>query len=143
MMMSVSAISWFSFLLLGLLLDALDFGVEPVEAVLSDLAVPANPIGRRFKRADDQPRRPPLRSPAPTDQPRPFEDLEVLRDSLHAHVERLGQLVDCRFATGQAGQDCPSRGVGQGGEGEAQLVVDRAGRFTIRLRSSSTCRLLN
>jgi hypothetical protein len=64
----------------------------------------------------------------------------VFRHRLHAHREGLGQLVDRRFAVGQAGEDRPSRGVGQGGEGQAELVV---GRVIDDALSSSTVRLLN
>jgi hypothetical protein len=141
MMISVSAISGFSFYLNGLLgLDALDLAVESVEAIARDLAVAVDPIVSRLQRLDDQLRWTPLRCSAPTDQPCPLEHLQVLGYRLHAHREGLGQLVDRRLAVGQAGEDRPSRGVGQGGEGRAELVV--CGAIADAL-SSSTVRLLN
>ena len=54
---------------------------------------------------------------APRDQPRAFEHLEVARDRGLRHGERRRQLHHRRLPAGEAGQDGPARGIGQGGEG--------------------------
>ena len=56
------------------------------------------------------------------DQTRPFEHAQVFRDRRHAHVEGLGELGHREFAQGQTSQNRSAGGVGQGGEGRAQLI---------------------
>jgi hypothetical protein len=60
---------------------------------------------------------PPLR-----DEPRPFQDAEVLGDSGHTHFEWLGKFADRTFIREQAGQDGSAGGVRKRCEGDAQSV---------------------
>jgi hypothetical protein len=46
----------------------------------------------------------------------------MLGDGLDLDLERLGELVDRGFSGCQAGNDCPSGRVGQGGERGAELI---------------------
>src|SRR5437773_4270371 len=76
-------------LLLSSSLELLQVLVQPVIALLPKLAVPLDPLVGFLQRPRLQPGRPPLSLPAPSDQPRPFQDLQVLRDRRQAHRERL------------------------------------------------------
>src|SRR5688500_4660649 len=119
MMISVSPIS------IAPSSDALDFLVEPVEAIRRYLPVTLDPFVGVFERRDLQAGRPPLCFPASGYQPGPLEDLQMLGDCLQADRERLGQLVDGGFAVRQAGEDTPPRRVGQRREGQAELILGR------------------
>ena len=59
---------------------------------------------------------------AALDQPGALEHLEVTRDRGQAHRERRGQLVDRRLPLREPREDRAARGVGEGGEGEIELV---------------------
>src|SRR4051794_4430928 len=96
--------------------------VEPVHPRLPGPLARLHPCHRVVERLGLHPARPPLRLAAAGDQPGALEDLEVARDRRKAHVKRRGDLVDRRLALGQAGEDRPARGVGEGGERLAELV---------------------
>jgi hypothetical protein len=116
--------------------------LEAVEAVLPDRSVPVDPFDGAVERVVLQPAGPVLGFPPTTDQPGPLEDLLVFRDGLQALVERLGQFVDRRLAVGQAGQDRPTRRVGERREGQAELVV-RQGRSSSQVFNSSVVQLMS
>ena len=59
---------------------------------------------------------------APADQAGALEHLEVLRDRLQCHLERLGELVDRCLAVGQAGEDRSTGRVGKCGKRVAEWV---------------------
>src|SRR3954447_5564299 len=96
--------------------------VEPVHARLPGPLARLHPRDRVVERLGLHPARPPLRLTAAGDEPGALEDLEVARDRRKAHVKRRGDLVDRRLALGQAGEDRPASGVGEGGERLAELV---------------------
>ena len=52
-----------------------------------------------------------------SDQARPFEDLEVLRDGRLAHPERLGQFVDRCFTQGETRENGATGRISEGSEG--------------------------
>src|SRR5262245_31876505 len=109
-------------LFLSLALELVDFAVQPFEPIGPDLAVLRDPLRGAVQRCRLESAGTPLGVPRPGDQPGPFEHLEVFGDRLKADVERLGQLVDRCLAVGQPRQDGSPGGVGQGGEGEAELI---------------------
>jgi hypothetical protein len=53
---------------------------------------------------------------------RPLEDLNVLRNGLERHVERLGQLRYRPFLSGDSTQNFASSGVGQGLKDVIEMV---------------------
>jgi hypothetical protein len=95
---------------------------EAVERALPEAAVPGQPVGGLAERVALQPRRAQLRRAAARDEAGALQDLQVLGDRLQGDREGLGQLVDRRLALGEALQDRPPRGVGESGEGGAELV---------------------
>src|SRR6266702_1651082 len=80
--------------LLSSSLELLQVLVQPVVALLPEFAVPLDPLVCFLQRPRLQPGRPPLPFPAPSDQPRPLQHLQVLRDRRQAHRERLRELRD-------------------------------------------------
>src|ERR671919_935519 len=95
---------------------------ESVHSGLPRLLARPHPLHCLVERLGLHPARPPLSLPAADDQPRSLEHLEVARDRRQAHRERFRQLVHCRLALGETGQDRAARGIGESGEGEAELV---------------------
>src|SRR2546428_926514 len=69
-------------------LEVLQVLVQPVVALLPEVPVPLGPLGNLLERPRLEPGGPPLPLPAPRDQPRPLEHLQVLRDRREAHLER-------------------------------------------------------
>ena len=65
-----------------------------------------------------------LRLPPALDEARPLQHLQVLGHGRQADGERLGQLRHRRLPRRQPRQDGAPGGVGQGGKGAAQGVVD-------------------
>ncbi len=51
-----------------------------------------------------------------------LQDLEVLGDGGEADAERAGQIGDRGFAAREPGEDGAPRGIGEGGEGGAEMV---------------------
>src|SRR5215204_1596220 len=95
---------------------------ESVHPALPGLLARLHPLHRLVERLGLQPARSPLRLAAADNQPRALEHLEVARDRGQADRERLRQLVHGRLALGEAGEYRAARRIGEGGEGEAELV---------------------
>ena len=74
------------------------------------------PLGDLLERRRLEPARAPLRLAASGDQAGALEHPEVLRDGRAAHRERRRKLLDRGRALGEAGEDRPARGVGEGRE---------------------------
>src|SRR5436190_20482659 len=74
--------------LLSSSLELLQVLLQPVVALLPELAVPLGPVGDLLQRPRLQPGGAPLPVPPPGDQPRPLEHLQVLRHGRQAHLER-------------------------------------------------------
>src|SRR5579859_365098 len=68
--------------------------VEPVEALLPELAIVLHPLMHFLEGGGLQPARTPLRFASVGDQPGALQHFQVLGDGRHAHVERLGQFCD-------------------------------------------------
>src|ERR687887_2878852 len=113
-------------------LDMAQVGVQAVEALLPELAVPLDPVVDVLERSRVEATGSPLRLATACDEARPLEHLEVLRDPRQGHVEGLGQLGDAGRSARQASQDGATSRIGERGEREAQLV-DRQPRYTLRL----------
>src|SRR5437867_12900715 len=75
--------------LLSSSLDLVQVLVQPVVALFPEAPIPLGPLGDLPERPSLEPGGPPLPLPAPRDQPRPLEHLQVLRDGPQAHLERL------------------------------------------------------
>src|SRR4051794_33571488 len=101
--------------------------VEPVHAGLPRLLARLHPLDRVVERLGLHPARPPLLVAASGDQPGALENLQVSGDRRQTHRERFREIVDGRLALGQAGEDLATRRVGEGGEGEAELVGGQHG----------------
>src|SRR5205807_7719931 len=104
------------------LLDGAQVIVEPVEAALEELPVALQPAGGVLERTPAQPGRPPLGGPPAGDEPGVLEHLQVLRNGLHRHGERLRELVDGRLPVDEPLEDRPARGIGESREGATELV---------------------
>src|SRR5712691_1181219 len=98
-------------LLLSSTLELVQVLVQPVVALLPEAAVPLGPLGDLLERPRLEPGGPPLPLPAPRDQPRPLEHLQVLRDRRQAHLERFRQLGDGGLPRRQPREDRPPRGI--------------------------------
>src|SRR5262245_20549960 len=69
--------------------------------------------------------------PSPGDQPRPFQDLDVLRDRIEGNGKRLRERSHPRVASGQTAQNPATRGVGERRQGVVkQLVRIRLGHYS-------------
>jgi hypothetical protein len=51
-----------------------------------------------------------------------FQDLQMLGNGRHAHIERLGEISNGSVTGCEARQDSSARGIGQGGERGSELV---------------------
>src|SRR5579859_2090363 len=96
--------------------------VEADEGGLPVFAILHQPLGGFGEGPRLQLARSPLRIAAAGNQARAFEYLEMSRDRRLGHREGLDQLIHRRLPRGQARQDRPPRGVGQGGEGQVQAT---------------------
>src|SRR5262249_2767740 len=103
--------------------EVLDDAAERVQPGFPCLAVLVDPFRGGLQRRGLQPAGTPLGVTAPGDEAGPLENLQVLRDGLEAHGERLGQLADRRVTGGQARQDRPPGAIGERGEGGIELVL--------------------
>src|SRR3954451_6800294 len=74
--------------------------LHPLEAALPEAAVAVDPVGRLLQSGPVDAGGAELSGAATRDQPGPLQDLEVLRDRLHADWEWRGQLGDGRLAGG-------------------------------------------
>jgi len=96
--------------------------VQPVVAVGPDLPValdPADGLVEALRLQDAGPR---LSCAGPRDEAGLLQHLQVFRDRLLRHRERLGELVHRRVAAGEPFQDRAPGGVGQGRENQGQVV---------------------
>src|SRR3954447_20376100 len=96
--------------------------VESVHACFPRLLPRLHPLDGLVERVGLQAARAPLGLLAANDQARALEHLEMPRYRGQAHLERLRQLADRRLALGQAREDGATRGIGEGGEGSAEVV---------------------
>src|SRR5687768_61124 len=88
-----------------LFLEVLRIGVEPVEALLPEFAVVAEPPCRLAQRRRAEPDRPVLRVPSARDESRLLEHLEVPGDGRLREIERRHELVDRGLPRREAGED--------------------------------------
>src|SRR6266498_1002478 len=115
----VVTVSWL--LPLPLIALLLSSTLELVQ-VLVQPAVRLSPFGDLLQRCRLEPGGPPLRLPAPCDQSRPLEHLQVLGDRGQSHVERLRQLGDRGLPRRESREDRPPRGIRESGERAAQAI---------------------
>src|SRR5882724_1106952 len=95
-------------------LESLQIIIEAVEALVPEPAIVLKPGVDADECFRFDSARPPLRFAAAADEPGMLEHLEVLGHGRKAHIERLRQFADRRFAERQSRQDrAPSR-VGEG-----------------------------
>src|SRR3989440_1700984 len=111
-----------NFLRLVLALQFLEVAAQPVEALLPVAPIDIDPVGDVLERIGLEPAGPPLRLAAALDQARALEDLEVLGHGREADLEGLGQLQDRSLARGEAREDRPPSGIGEGGKRGAEAV---------------------
>jgi hypothetical protein len=65
-------------------------------------------------------------------QPRALQNLEMLRDRGERHVEWRSEIADTAIAAGEHGNDCPSGGISESGEGAAErglLIVNHMVKY--------------
>src|SRR2546427_4754320 len=105
-----------------LALQLLEVAAQLVEALLPVAPVVLDPVGDVLERIGLQPARPPLRLAAALDQARALQHLEMFRNGGKADLEGLGQFQDRGFARGEAREDRPPRGIGEGGKGGAEAI---------------------
>src|SRR5207245_1353897 len=105
--------------------------VEAVEAVVPEAAVGRQEVCGLLQRLAAQPRGPKLRRAPALDQARALEHREMLRHRLNADRKRLRQLVHGRLTVGEPLEDRATRGVGEGGEGRAELVCRHVVTFSV------------
>ncbi len=96
--------------------------VQAIQALLPEAAIMLEPPSGILERARFEPARAPLRLAPARDQTGALEYLEMLGDGRKAHLERLGQLRHRRLARGEAGENRAPGGIGERGEGSAELV---------------------
>src|SRR6266853_2478766 len=109
-------------MLVPLLLHVAQIIVEAIEALHPKLPVVRHPISDVFQGRGGDPARPPLRLASARNQAGMFQHLQVPGHSGHAHREGSRQLGDGRLASGKPGKDGAPGGVGQSGEGSAEVV---------------------
>src|SRR6266568_3151899 len=119
---AISLLLALNFLRLVLALQFLQVDIELVEALLPVAPVVLDPVGDALERIGLEPAGPPLRLAAALDQARALEHLQVLGDGGKADVEGLGEFHHRDFARGEAREDRAPRGVGEGGEGGAEVI---------------------
>src|SRR5213083_569570 len=90
---------------LSLRLELCEVVVHPVEAGLPDGPVLLGPGRDLLESCGVEGTRSVLGSLTPSDQPGPFEHLDVLRDGRQCQLERLGELVDGCPTFCETGQD--------------------------------------
>src|SRR5262245_6288682 len=110
-------------IVLLLLLKALKVVLQSVHPFLEEDPVLLQPVSHVLQWLGLQPARPPLGLARAGDQSSPLEDLEMARDRREADLERRRQFGHGRFSLGQASEDREAYGVGECGEGLAQVLV--------------------
>jgi len=96
--------------------------IETIEAALPESTVLLEPVDRLLERRRLEARGPKLGRATAGDEAGALEHPEVLRDGLERDRERLGQLVHRGLALGETTEDRSAGGVGEGREGDAELV---------------------
>ncbi len=96
--------------------------VEAPVALLRLPAVPLDPLRHQVEDLRLEVHRAALGVPAPGDQARLLEHLQVLGDRLDGHLVGRGQLADRGVAGGEPGDHVAAGRVGQGGEHPGELV---------------------
>jgi hypothetical protein len=104
-------------------LEVLKVTVEMVETLVPDLPVGVDPRRCVLEWRSLEAAGAPLGVLASDHETSSLEDLQVLRDRLQRHGERLGQLADRRLALGQPSEDRPASGIGEGSKRAAERVV--------------------
>src|SRR3954469_2933082 len=112
--------------------------LPPVEALLPEATVTPEPVRGVPQPGGLQSRGAELRAAPARDQAGALQHLQVLRHRLHAHGERLGQLVHRRLALRQPREDLAASRIGERREGGAQLL----GRHAALPQVYSTDRLI-
>src|SRR5579863_7553735 len=113
----VLAATW---LLLGLQL--LQIGCQSIQALFPEDAIFLQPIGGAFEGGGFEAARTELRVAAAGDEAGVLQDFEMLGDGGQAHVERFGEFCDRGLSGREAREDGAPRGVGKGGESQAEVV---------------------
>jgi len=96
--------------------------VERVEPTLPEAAVALDPLRRFAHRTRDQPKLVHAAAFLAGDEADRLEDPQVLRDRRQRDFERRRQLSDASAAVGEAGDDRPPGGIGEGGEDRVERV---------------------
>src|SRR5438445_10339905 len=113
----------FSFLLgFSLCLQFMQIVVQTIKTLLPKTPVAFEPVHRLLERSGLEPAGAPLRLPSARDQPAALQHLEMFGDGGKTHVERLRQLLDRNRAGGEAGENGPPGGIGQGRERGAEMI---------------------
>src|SRR6266436_4339274 len=99
--------------------------IQPIEALRPELPVVPDPIGNVLERRGRDPAGPPLRLAAASNQTGVFQHCKVAGNGGHTHGKGRCQLCHRSLAGGQAGKDGTAGGVGERGEGGAQMVRPR------------------
>src|SRR5439155_874994 len=97
-------------LLLSSTLELLQVLVQSVVALFPEPPVRRGPLRDLPERTSLEPGGPPLPFPAPRDQPRPLEHLQVLGDRRQAHLEWRRQLSHRGLPSGEPREDGPPPG---------------------------------
>src|SRR5215203_4868998 len=105
-----------------LALEFLHIAVEPVEALREKAAIVAQPSIGLGERCCVEAHRAELRLAPARDEPCPLEHLEMLGDGGLAEIRRRHELVDCRLAGGEPGEDGAAGRIGQRGEDEIERL---------------------
>jgi hypothetical protein len=87
--------------------------VEPVEALFPEVAVLRDPVRGRAERFRIEPAVMNTPFASPLEEPGFFENSHVPRNGGKRDVERLREIGHADLAERQAGEDGPSRGIGQ------------------------------
>src|SRR4051794_38864040 len=100
--------------------------VETVEARLPEPTVVVEPVNGVLERHRAEPGRPQLRAAPTLDQAGALKHAQVLAHGLAADGKRRRELVDRGLALHEPREDRPPGGIGERGEGRAELVEGHA-----------------
>src|SRR6267143_447304 len=99
--------------------------IQAVKALRPEPPVVRHPVGDVLERTGSDPAGPPLGLAPAANQTGVFQHLKVSGDSWHAHRKGRSQFRDGGLAGGQAREDGAASGVGESGEGSAEMVGRR------------------
>src|SRR6187401_1275535 len=105
-----------------LCVELCEIEVESLVALIPELPEIAGPFSDLFQRRRVQAARTPLRVSPARDQACLLQDPKVLGYRRTTHLKWLRQLLHGRFPRGEPGQDGATRRIGEGGEGDAELI---------------------